>query len=1053
MLCENEEWICEANVCVKKTGDYMAMLECEMEELLIKQLSCDVSQWTYRPDLTTEEALWNNLREKLNRNNIDKLQGIPLTDMEMAQVKQFLLEQAATTYKAARWLSGEHQVAQIPLLREDASLGEVSLMAVNSREVAGGSSSYEVINQYQAVKGDGSERNRRFDVTLLINGLPLIHIELKNRDHPFMDAFRQITKYCEEGKFRGLMGLVQMFVVSNGEQTRYIAADNHGNLNEKFLTRWVDENNEPVENYLSFAKAALNIPAAHLMVGKYCVLDNDSKRVILLRPYQIHAIEAIRRASRERESGFIWHTTGSGKTLTSYTVTKNLLDIPSMDKAIFLIDRKDLDQQTTSSFLSYADSDDVDVRNTEHTGDLEDKLRSKDRCAIVTTIQKLQNIIRRCTDEAASPKYQKLKDQISKKTIAFIVDECHRAVTPESKRVIEKFFNRSLWYGFTGTPIFDENKRAQKGDLPRTTAGMYGRPKDPNKKCLHAYTIKEAIGDGAVLGFKVQGMGFSRSTLEDLASKLQLMDELELDDICDKDLESAVVKAYASQTGRNIYDDDRHRLEVIDYIVNRSAAKLWLDAPTGESFEGLLTVSSIQEAQHYYKLFKQFVADGKVSENIRKVLPDFPKIAITYTVGENEDGATANQSEMAASLADYNAMFGTSWDLSTLGAYNTDLNDRLARKKSKYRDRSQQLDLVIVVDRLLTGFDAPCLSTIFLDRPPMKPQHLIQAFSRTNRIFNKVKRYGQIVTLQTPELYAAKIDEALRLYTNGGMDDVQAPAWSETSERLTSAVKALKTVAATEEQVDDLQMHGSLEELQAFVKAYQAVDRLIGEAQVYDEFREEMLKTTFDMSREEFERLTGRYHNVIERIKELTEKEKIEVVDIDVDYELESVKRIEVNYRYLVALLQAHMPEGNDAPKVASEAEDQRISKFIEDYKKNNPKVGEVLSQLWFEVKFKPEAFRDKDAFAVIEERVDELIAKEIQDFSTKWGVNPEALKMYASTVPASEISSKTVDASMGDYAAYKAAGGSVTKLKYLRELREAVATFVKDEIKPLTKR
>lgn len=1029
------------------------MLESEMEDLLIKQLSCDVSQWTYRPDLTTEEALWNNLREKLNRNNIDKLQGIPLTDMEMAQVKQFLLDQAATTYKAARWLSGEHQVAQIPLLREDASLGEVSLMAVNSREVAGGSSSYEVINQYQAVKVDGSERNRRFDVTLLINGLPLIHIELKNRDHPFMDAFRQITKYCEEGKFRGLMGLVQMFVVSNGEQTRYIAADNHGNMNEKFLTRWVDESNEPVENFLSFAKATLNIPAAHLMVGKYCVLDNDSKRVILLRPYQIHAIEAIRRASRERESGFIWHTTGSGKTLTSYTVTKNLLDIPSMDKAIFLIDRKDLDQQTTSSFLSYADSDDVDVRDTEHTGDLEDKLRSKDRCAIVTTIQKLQNIIRRCTDEAASPKYQKLKDQISKKTIAFIVDECHRAVTPESKRVIEKFFNRSLWYGFTGTPIFDENKRAQKGDLPRTTAGMYGRPKDPNKKCLHAYTIKEAIGDGAVLGFKVQGMGFSRSTLEDLASKLQLRDELEQDDISDKDLETAVVKAYASQTGRNIYDDDGHRLEVVDYIVNRSAAKLWLDTPTGESFEGLLTVRSIQEAQHYYKLFKQFVADGKVSENIRKVLPDFPKIAITYTVGENEDGATANQSEMAASLADYNAMFGTSWDLSTLGAYNTDLNDRLARKKSKYRDRSQQLDLVIVVDRLLTGFDAPCLSTIFLDRPPMKPQHLIQAFSRTNRIFNKVKRYGQIVTLQTPELYAAKIDEALRLYTNGGMDDVQAPAWSETSERLTRAVEALKTVAATEEQVDDLQMHGSLEELQAFVKAYQAVDRLIGEAQVYDEFREEMLKTTFDMSREEFERLTGRYHNIIERIKELTEKEIIEVVDIDVDYELESVKRIEVNYRYLVALLQAHMPEGNDAPKVASEAEDQRISKFIEDYKKNNPRVGDVLSQLWFEVKFNPEVFRDKDAFSVIEERVDELIAKEIQDFSAKWGVNPEALKMYANTVPASEISSKTVDASMGDYAAYKAAGGSVTKLKYLRELREAVATFVKDEIKPLTKR
>ncbi|WP_443980629.1 DEAD/DEAH box helicase family protein, partial [Sutterella wadsworthensis] len=436
------------------------MIESKMEELLIKQLTHGVSQWTYRPDLRTEEALWNNLREKLNRNNIDKLQGIPLTEGEMRQIKQFLLDQAATTYKAARWLSGEHQVAQIPLHREDASLGEVSLMAVNSREIAGGNSSYEVINQFQAVKGEVSKRNRRFDVTLLINGLPLIHIELKNRDHPFMDAFRQITKYCEEGKFRGLMGLVQMFVVSNGEQTRYIAADNHGNMNEKFLMRWVNEENEPVEDYLAFAKAALNIPAAHLMVGKYCVLDNDRKKVILLRPYQIHAIEAIRKASRNRESGFVWHTTGSGKTLTSYTVTKNLLDVPSMDKAIFLIDRKDLDQQTADSFLSYADSDDVDVRNTENTSDLEDKLKNKDRCAIVTTIQKLQNIIRRCTDTDATPKYLKLKDQISKKTIAFIVDECHRAVTPESKRVIEKFFHRSLWYGFTGTPIFEENKRA-----------------------------------------------------------------------------------------------------------------------------------------------------------------------------------------------------------------------------------------------------------------------------------------------------------------------------------------------------------------------------------------------------------------------------------------------------------------------------------------------------------------------------------------------------------------------------------------------------------------
>lgn len=185
-----------------------------------------------------------------------------------------------------------------------------------------------------------------------------------------------------------------------------------------------------------------------------------------------------------------------------------------------------------------------------------------------------------------------------------------------------------------------------------------------------------------------------------------------------------------------------------------------------------------------------------------------------------------------------------------LGAYNADLNERLARKRSKYRDRSEQLDLVIVVDRLLTGFDAPCLSTIFLDRPPMKPQHLIQAFSRTNRILNKQKRYGQIITLQTPELYAAKIDEALRLYTNGGMDDVQAPSWSETAEKLIKAVEKLRSIAPSMEKLDDLQVHGSLEELQNFARASQTVDRLIGEVQVYDEFQEDMLTTKFKMSRE-----------------------------------------------------------------------------------------------------------------------------------------------------------------------------------------------------------
>lgn len=1018
----------------------MAMLESEMEALLIKQLCCNISQWTYRADIRTEADLWDNLRKKLNQNNLGLLDGVPLTDEEMNQVKEFICDQAETTYKAARWLAGEHRVAQIPVVREDASKGTISLIAVNNREVAGGKSSYEVINQYRStVEESGGLRDRRFDVTLLINGLPLIHIELKNHNHPFMDAYRQIKKYGEEGKFRGIMGLIQMFVVSNGSQTRYIAANNRGELNEKFLTGWVNEHNEPVEDYLAFAKAALNIPAAHLMIGKYSVLDNERKKVILLRPYQIHAIESIRKASRDRKSGFIWHTTGSGKTLTSYTVTKNLLDIPSVDKTIFLIDRKDLDQQTSDSFKSYADSDDIDVQNTDKTADLEKKLESKDRDTIVTTIQKLQTIMRRCTEKSPSDKYLKLAAKIQGKNIAFVVDECHRAVTPETKRLIDKFFARSLWYGFTGTPIFAENKRSQKGDLARTTQELYG-------ECLHKYTIKEAIHDSAVLGFQIHSMGHNIDQFRTWAVEMGLYDENSVMDVCAETLEQEVVSNYKKANKKDFYDSDDHRNKVIDYIVNRSAAKLRLNAGDGRSYEGLLTVASIEEAQRYYRLFKQFQAEGKVSEKIKKLLPDFPKVAITYTVGENEDGATANQKEMAQSLADYNTMFGTNWDLSTLGAYNTELNERLARKKSKYLNRKEQLDLVIVVDRLLTGFDAPCLSTIFLDRPPIKPQHLIQAFSRTNRLFDKSKRYGQVVTMQTPSLYAKLIDDALVLYCNGGTNDVAAPTWSETKQKFTKALTELSKIAATPEAATKL---SGKDELAKFAKAFQAVDRYFSELQVYDEFNDDDLKTIFKFDREEFKRLTGVYKNVIEQLKTQSERE-LTPVGIDIEYELESIKMVEIDYRYLLALIQSHMPTDNDAAVTITNAEDRRISKYIEQFSKNHPQIGQILRQIWLELQFNPESYRNKDAFTIVQERISEFVDNAVTEFAKKWRLNAAELKAFAINTPVAEVAPAKINTSMGNFEAFKAAGGTGTKLSYFKALRHAVAEFVNQEIKPL---
>lgn len=671
----------------------MPELESLIEQKLIEQLIYGDSQWTYRPDLKTEADLWNNFKYILEQNNKDRLDGELLSDSEFEQVKNQL--QFSTFYKAGEWLVGENGKVMVHVQRDTKKL---HLVVMNHEHIAGGSSVYEVINQYSALKDDedAASRDRRFDVTLMINGLPMIHIELKNRQHSYMEAFNQIKKYIGEGQFRGIFSAVQMFVISNGVDTKYFSAASDTELKKEFISGWVDRNNQPVSDYIDFAKNVLKIPQAHEMIARYTVLDNEAKRLILLRPYQIHAIEAIREASRTGKSGFVWHTTGSGKTLTSYKATRNLLmDIPALDKAIFLIDRKDLDEQTNTSFSSYSQNDSIDVDNTDNVTDLKNKLKSSDRQMIVTTIQKMQILISKRLKEG-TPEYNRLRGL----KIAFVVDECHRAVSPATKRIIERFFGKSLWFGFTGTPRFPENPYPLMGDLPRTTEELYGA-------CLHKYTIQNAIHDNAVLGFQVEHDG---------------------------------PKDVTDETDSSRYENETHMLKVLEVILNKSYHKLGFQNGKGKTFEGLLTTSSISLAQKYYELLTR-VKNGetplKIDERIKQVLPDFPKFAITYSVTENEDGSQVNQEKMKQSLDDYNAMFDTKFDISQITSYNSNLNKRLSRKDPKYKSRNEQLDLVIVVDRLLTGFDAPCMSTIFIDRQPMGPHDLIQAFSRTNRIFDK----------------------------------------------------------------------------------------------------------------------------------------------------------------------------------------------------------------------------------------------------------------------------------------------------------------------------
>lgn len=1015
----------------------MSELESNIEKSLINQLTLGVSQWTYRPDIKNTEQLWANFRTKLNQNNIGVLRGQEITDLEMEQIKAYMAEQGASTYKAALWLAGEHGIAQIPLVREDASLGTVSLMALNNREVAGGHSSYEVINQFSPSDAD---RDRRFDVSLLVNGIPLVHIELKNQDHPYMDAFRQIQKYCREGQFCGLFSFVQMFVVSNGTDTKYIASNINGEMGEKFLTSWVDEENKRVNGYLDFAKAALNVPMAHLMVGKYSVIDEANRRQILLRPYQIHAITKVREASRKNNSGYVWHTTGSGKTLTSYTVTKNLLDIPSIDKTIFLIDRKDLDKQTSDDFRSYAYNDDIDIDKTENTRDLEKKLLSNTRVAIVTTIQKLQNIIRKYSSDSLDATALKKKNNLRNKRIAFVVDECHRTVSPQTKKELDDFFGEpgrpSLWFGFTGTPIFAENKREALGNLARTTEELYG-------PILHKYTIKEAIHDGAVLGFQIQSMGKGKESLQEIALQNNLETQDKLADMSETDLEKLVLWR-CEASNQDLYNNPTHREKVVDYILNRSSGKFNINAGAGNTFEAMLTCSSIKEAQAYYKLFKEFKNRGKIKEGILSKLPDFPKVAITYTVGENEDGAQVNQKEMAEALKDYKEMFPKApADISDLNAYNADLNKRLARKESRYRRREEQLDLVIVVDRLLTGFDAPCLSTIFLDRPPMKPQHLIQAFSRTNRIFNATKRYGQVVTLQYPLEYSKKIDEALLLYSNGGASEVSAPAWKTIKHDLKQAAQELKALTISSEDIDESSPE-SIEKIKFFVRAFQKVDRLLSSAQVYDEFEDEEERNSLGITVQKLQSMAGLYQNAREKIKKEGGDDPNPLM-LDLDYELEAVKSFEVNYNYLMNLIQTFVPNEKTTEKTEIDPKaDARVKKFIELYKRSNTAIGEIIEKFWDDLKQEPNNFAGKDVLVIMYSRVREIQDVALQMFSEEWAVPIEELNAVRDSWNGGEVPELN-----GNYDEYSGRHDE-SKLRYKHNLRKAAKKLFINTLAPL---
>ena len=987
----------------------MPELESLIEQKLIEQLIYGDSQWTYRPDLKTEADLWNNFKYILEQNNKDRLDGEPLSDSEFEQVKNQL--QFSTFYKAGEWLVGENGKVMVHVQRDTKKL---HLVVMNHEHIAGGSSVYEVINQYSALKDDedAASRDRRFDVTLMINGLPMIHIELKNRQHSYMEAFNQIKKYIGEGQFRGIFSAVQMFVISNGVDTKYFSAASDTELKKEFISGWVDRNNQPISDYIDFAKNVLKIPQAHEMIARYTVLDNEAKRLILLRPYQIHAIEAIREASRTGKSGFVWHTTGSGKTLTSYKATRNLLmDIPALDKAIFLIDRKDLDEQTNTSFSSYSQNDSIDVDNTDNVTDLKNKLKSSDRQMIVTTIQKMQILISKRLKEG-TPEYNRLRGL----KIAFVVDECHRAVSPATKRIIERFFGKSLWFGFTGTPRFPENPYPLMGDLPRTTEELYGA-------CLHKYTIQNAIHDNAVLGFQVEHDG---------------------------------PKDVTDETDSSRYENETHMLKVLEVILNKSYHKLGFQNGKGKTFEGLLTTSSISIAQKYYELLTR-VKNGetplKIDERIKQVLPDFPKFAITYSVTENEDGSQVNQEKMKQSLDDYNAMFDTKFDISQITSYNSNLNKRLSRKDPKYKSRNEQLDLVIVVDRLLTGFDAPCMSTIFIDRQPMGPHDLIQAFSRTNRIFDKKsKPYGQIVTFQAPVLFKKCVDDAVKLYSAGSTEDTPLIAeWDDVEPAFKKALAALRIAAQIPDDVPSM----SDEEKLHFMKMFQSFDRLFAQLKSFSRYDESMLDD-YGITEQEYIDYAGHYLNIKSEIGPEPGPDPVNPPvepEIDSDYELMAYSNTRIDYEYIINLIQniVNPEEDGDITPEEKQKKIDEAKQYVENLRKDNPKVADIMSHLINEIELDESRFKGKSILNIVENMKHECIEQVVSNFCLLWHADKDDV-MYAATHYRNGIipNESAIKASI-NYPEYKnTVEHALPKFKYYAKFFAELRSTLDDEIKPL---
>ena len=1040
--------------------------EAEIEQRLIDVLGEGHNQWTYRPDIKSETALWQNLREKITQNNLSELGDVLLTNKEFESIKTELLLKTQTPFDAAKWLKGENGIARLSIEREDVSLGRVSLILYSNQDIGGGISTYEVVHQVAKHRESIDSRDRRFDVTLLINGLPIVQIELKQvtaKDGVYQ-AFNQIKKYAEEGLFRNnIFATLQLFVVSNEQTTRYFANALPKDMHKKFLFSWRTKDNKKVDPLYEFCKQVLNIPDAHRLIASYTIVseDQDNKALMVLHPYQVHAIEALFTAANKHQSGYVWHATGSGKTLTSFVATKLLARKSGIDRTIMLVDRKDLDNQTTSEFTKFASEFNTGISSgggkanslivgTGTAKELSDALltEANSNVIIVTTRQKLDAALkyaRKQEEQKGINRFEKLMGQ----HIVFIVDECHRALSAENMEETKTFFQNSTWFGFTGTPIFPENKKQAKGKLARTTYDQYG-------DCLHTYTIKNALEDGAVLGFQVE----HETTIEATSIDNQLYRQLSVEpshasyspeEINDEIDGMSPIQKEASLS-KEIYEQEEHIQKVIQKMFRPDNAYTKFDFRNGRPTKSaILTTSSIAMAKRYYRAIKELtqtedwmqevfpmhpIREGRTMDD-----PDFPRIAITYSLEENSETSQQDQEEMTEIIQDYNTYYRTAWSLQDIERYNGDINNRLAKKKAEFKEFGRQVDLVIVVDRLLTGFDAPTIQTLFVDRN-LEYAGLIQAFSRTNRTYPE-KTKGLIVTFRKPATMEENVSEATKLYSEAQEESgLIYPTYEESKKRFKKAFRILKEVTEMNDAIDE---HTPLETRVDYVKAFQEFSNAYEALVTYDEYNNEMeespaLKEQVSILEEH----VGNYETVKGSLMEVEEDSELTEEDFSgiTFYSDASVKLYDIDSAYIDQLLGTYAANSSDVREELEKAL-QKLNK-TEQVKEVYRSILTAIDQ--HQVPENEDIFSLKRLFFTQERN------QLIQTFDSEWFVSEEELQSSAMQymIGIDPIPNMGAVIESKNYEGYKLIHPEMKPFKYPQAMKRAWRELLDDAVIPL---